>query len=1099
MRSGAHRAGRLSALTLLITCGIIGAARAQDDLPFSSSGYGAAPLGIVDSYMWARHSVGDGMGYRASYSNLGAFVPLVSNYDSTSMFFFEPRVLVTNHGQFGANAGVGYRGFMPDVNKVLGLSLWYDRDNGHFFQYDQMGATAELLGDNWDLRTNCYFPLGERNRLISEFSNVGVNPTFVGRNILLGAIDSQREVALGGLDAEIGRNISAVPGLRMYGGYYYYQGDYVGAAHGARFRLSYQMSDMVGAGFTLTDDRVFGTNAVFNVTLQWPQRNAPIAGAYYVEDRMNIQTERHDRVVATIDRQRDQVFAQNRDSNQRIDVVHVDDNAAAGGDGSINSPVNTLTAAQNAAQNGSIIFVRSGTYTDSIALSNGQRLLGDGLGTHIVSARQGSFLLPGQTVGGAPVISPTNSSYAVLLGPGSFGTEVAGFSIVNGSAFPVAGIAGISNSSFYIHDNSVTVPDGYGIALMNASTGGTWQNGTALNHSVGIFDNNVSGSGFGGIVVAHATLTSSDFQTLGIDPDIADQLPTSPSGGLTLSIQGNQVASNGTSAATSPLDSMLGQQVRYGIGVASTSTTQTQIDVTIDDNQVTGNGISGSTNESNGGIAVNADNAGRLTGTISNNTVNNNAGVGVAMVAQGNGVIQNLTVTGNPQIQNNSLAGIAAASDDNGQITNLVISQNADISANGSPGILESGGVLLTVAGAGVIDGASISANSVNNNGSLGVGLQAGDNGQIRNASVSSNLQITGNNLAGIAAAADGNGQIDNLVISQNADISGNGSISDPESGGVLLRVTGSGQIDSTTITSNSITNNGSLGIGLQSDGSGRIQNTLISSNLAINANQVAGIAADARSSSQITNLVISDNFEINSNGVFSSNAANAAEATGGIILTARDGGLVNGEIDNNTLEGNYGVGILATTLDRNANLTDDSEIVLQINNNSISDVQLGIFDNPEGSGTFEIISGVFLRTEEGELTISQMQNNVFAGDLTEDSSNFDTGLLVRFNVGTINLNSQNNTLYAWRFGISGSTNDTAIFNATINNNLFGPAAGQLANESRDFSFSSNDQSTVNLNFNNNQGTEGYSFIRNGTSTFNVISSSGNNPAPTGP
>ncbi|MFO0870252.1 MAG: inverse autotransporter beta domain-containing protein [Pirellulales bacterium] len=640
-------------LTALLVMGVASAAAgvvwAQEDPPAVTANFGATRLALPDSYLWLRHNIGDGVGYRDSFSNLGAFVPLSYGADGNSIVFAEPRVLVTNSGKFGANAGLGFRTLLPDVDKLFGMSVWYDRDNGHTFQYDQLGGSWELLGENWDFRTNCFFPLGSRNRLIYEQFDY-VNPSYLGRNIFLGTVDRARELALRGADLELGYRVPNVDGLRVYGGYYYYQGEEVGAAHGARVRATYQFSDAIEASYILTDDRLFGTNNVFSVTLKWPGVAAPRT-AVYPEERLNILTQRHDRVVAKVSQTREQIFAQDRFTGKRIDVVHVDDDAAPGGDGSYEHPVSNLADASGQATTDSILFVRSGTYTDGIVLSNGQRLLGDGLAAtnpHMVSSLQGVFELPEQTSNPLPILNPASSEYAVFIAPRAWRTEVAGFDIRQTNEG--AGIGAVGSQSFYIHDNLVSASQGYGILLLNPTTDGQWVNGSALDHRVGIFNNQVTNSPYGGIAVAHTVLTKQQLIDSGIDPVTASFLPLAPQGNLAFDIQGNTVSGNAFSTDSTPIDDALGVKGRFGIAVASN--TGTTINTNISDNEVTGNGavgadVNGGATDGTGGISVAGTNGARINATVDANDLTGNRGIGIVGVSRGSSTQVVLNATGN--------------------------------------------------------------------------------------------------------------------------------------------------------------------------------------------------------------------------------------------------------------------------------------------------------------------------------------------------------------------------------------------------------------------------------------------------------------------
>jgi hypothetical protein len=394
---------------------------------------------------------------------------------------------------------------------------------------------------------------------------------------------------------------------------------------------------------------VFGTNAVFSLTLRWPQRNAPIAAPNYVEDRINIPTERHDRIVAAQREKRYDVFALDHETRQRIDVVHVNAAAPSGGDGSVEHPVATLAGAETVSRPGSIIFVRSGTYTEGISLQNGQRLLGDGLGNHSVSSLQGQFLLPDQTVGALPIISPTqtnlaNFTFGVVMA-GTFGNEVAGFNIINTGPQAVAAIGAISNGSFYVHDNLLSTPSAYGMVVLNTDSNGTWSNGTAISHPMGIFNNTIHDNALDGILIAHV-------------PHSANAQFPDPRGNLTLDVRGNTITNSATSLASTALDTAAGLKARFGIAVASVTTTT--ITVNIDQNVLSGNGVAGDVNnatDGTGGIAVAAASTGHLNANVTNNTVDDNIGIGIAAITRSAVSQLTLTTNGN-QITNQSAASI---------------------------------------------------------------------------------------------------------------------------------------------------------------------------------------------------------------------------------------------------------------------------------------------------------------------------------------------------------------------------------------------------------------------------------------------------------
>lgn len=1082
MYSGLRRAGLALASLLMLGIGGASSASAQDEWTVSDQDYGTGRLWLPDSYYWLRYNLGDGVGYHDGYLNLGAFVPLATGECCDRMLFFEPRMFVSNDGRLGVNTGLGYRHYLSDVGKLIGLSAWYDHDEGHRFTYDQLAGSFEFLARNWALRSNCYFPLHPQDRLVSEQFTY-IDPVFEGRNILLGTIDRQREVALRGVDLELGLALPGCDGLWAYGGYYYFQDDAAGAAHGGKFRLNYQFTDTIGAGFILTDDRLFGTNAVVNVTLKWPGAAAP-KDAVCPAQRLNILTERHDRVVVKDVRTHEQNYALYRETGQdnvdgqgyagrRIDVVHVDASAAAGGDGSIGSPAQTLAEAESLAQPHSIVFVRTGTYTDSIILGNGQRLLGDGLlGTnpHLVSALQGVFQLPGQTNAPLPVLAPADAPFAVVLGPRTLGTEVAGFAIANGSPSALAGIGTIGSQGFYLHHNAITTPDGYGALLINPVSDGLWVNASAVDHAVGVFDSQITGNGFGGILVAHANFTTGDLVAMGIDPAVADFLPTTPPGdppgNLTVEIRNNQITNNGTSAAESPLDAS-GVSGRFGVAVVSAG--NTQVNATIADNQqISNNGPAGSTEQTHGGVGLVAGGDGRLTAVVSGNAaISNNNGTGVGMSAMGHGQLT-ATIAGNEQINGNSLVGVGAFAEDAAHL-GLAVTGNQEINTNAVAGVAMRAEDTSHLT-------AEISGNQqINANGTSG-------------ALTSLDTSATERVRMGIVAAAKDAAVVD-LTVRDNVQIAGNGYTGasgdgTKASGGVGLLADGQGIIQADIIGNTFDGNHGFALIGA-SLGNGSLVDVTVDDNEVINpaaawitnprpteseANLSVGFALVARDQNH-------DALPSLARGLFRRNTLSGSAAAydiGVSLQSATADGRIESIFEENTIANWDNFGIYALSYDQS------SMNVIVRNGNRVSGSSTNLYAgiNDDSSATIEVIGG----------------NEFFAGN---------RGLWFRPNTTSdLTLTVSGNRLYGNSDrGLIVNSRDSSSIAATVSDNLFGTQApGGTANGSPDADIAADQTSSLGLEFHNNQGdaASGFDFSKDAGATFNV-NASGNNPAPTGP
>lgn len=191
-------------------------------------------------------------------------------------------------------------------------------------------------------------------------------------------------------------------------------------------------------------------------------------------------------------------------------VWFVNGAAAAGGDGTFNSPFNSFAPVNGTSgiadvdAAGDTIFVYAGSYSVEFDLESGQRLIGHGLGLDLVGS--GNDIPAGAT----PVLS-SGSSFPIIELFGS-GGSVRGFSINNSSG---RAIAGASISGVTLADLSITSTSAPGVielinssgsnSFNNVSIDGSTQSNTAalslINNSGTLNLSNVdlgAGSGFSG-------------------------------------------------------------------------------------------------------------------------------------------------------------------------------------------------------------------------------------------------------------------------------------------------------------------------------------------------------------------------------------------------------------------------------------------------------------------------------------------------------------------------------------------------------------------------------------------------------------------------
>ncbi len=444
---------------------------------------------LQGTYFDVRHVLGDGVGYQNSYSQVGAFTPFWLNEDS----FLAPnaRLTITNTTQIGVSAGGVARSYVNRLDRILGVYGYYDDDqNANNFRYSQFTVGAETLGERWDLRANGYFVTGTDNHFLSALG-VGGNPFYAGNNIaFIGK--QQRDGALSGGDAEIGAPVSAyAKWLRGYAGIYGYK---TGTSEtiGFRGRAEAMVSNDLTLGVTVSQDALYGTNV--NGTLDFkfsgfqPTQYFP---NLTTKQRMLNPVQRNWRIATRTYIQDVNINAINPATNKPYFVTFVNNNSPAPGNGTFEHPFNRLP---NSAP-GDIILVERGTSTitnpvlGSIALSDNQRLLGDGiLSTVLLSAQYGS-----QSIFGTYNLPETSNSgrYPYVSSTGNIVTlannnEVAGLYLLNAGGSAITNNTLGSNpgsKNFNLHHLEIGGNAGQGISLTNASG-----IGIINNINVGTFD-----------------------------------------------------------------------------------------------------------------------------------------------------------------------------------------------------------------------------------------------------------------------------------------------------------------------------------------------------------------------------------------------------------------------------------------------------------------------------------------------------------------------------------------------------------------------------------------------------------------------------------
>jgi Right handed beta helix region len=404
-----------------------------------------------------------------------------------SLYFSEMRFFPTIDGTFGGNLGAGYRYYAPRIDRIFGASVWYDADGTRDEYFQQIGVSLETYGKWLDFRTNGYFPVGQTTQQSSS-AVVSGSAQYVGENLAYSQLNTYMS-AMTGLDMEVGVQIpghfAEEHGIHLYGGWYYYgdeQGDHI---LGASARVQANIAYGLDASVQVTNDNYFDTRAFVGVSWTFGPLHRSNLSQDNAKGRIGQPVTRNYTVLAVQESQTQSgLFAIDPATDKPYVIAHVDSGAAAGGNGGVNSPFQTIAAAETAGVGANIIFVHAGSVLNGSAstavLSPGQMLFGDGAGEQhfIAVSGLGSILMPhGPTSGDLPVL---NSASGVAVTMAS-NTTLAGFTIAGSTG---AGILANGAANVLIKDVTVNNSGSDGVQIVNA-TGSTLFNNVSINNSAG--------------------------------------------------------------------------------------------------------------------------------------------------------------------------------------------------------------------------------------------------------------------------------------------------------------------------------------------------------------------------------------------------------------------------------------------------------------------------------------------------------------------------------------------------------------------------------------------------------------------------------------
>lgn len=381
----------------------------------------------VDSRLGFSHTAGELPGLDDGYTRFNSFLPLIGPTDYSLVFADLGFVLFNENTQAdGANVGLGLRAYDSLTNRIYGGHFYYDyRDTGHS-HYNQLSWGFESLGEMFDCRVNAYLPVGDTwNHYLD-----GASTSFMGSYLYF--TDVPQEVALRGVDGEaVGLLIDqGTWQLRGGAGVYSFWHDNTGvAAIGPRARLELRVADQLWINGSVQHDDEFDTTAALSISWRYglTRHLEHCSSSTSVACRLGDPVERQDQISIKqyIGGPSTDKLVTSADGHAYT-FHHVSSQAAPGGDGSIESPSNTLAAASHQPED--IVLVHGGSAfvgEQFVSSTEGQRVLAEGV-PHELETQAGTILLPEVGSGVRPTIVGGAGDVITIA---ANGVEVSGFDI----------------------------------------------------------------------------------------------------------------------------------------------------------------------------------------------------------------------------------------------------------------------------------------------------------------------------------------------------------------------------------------------------------------------------------------------------------------------------------------------------------------------------------------------------------------------------------------------------------------------------------------------------------------------------------------------
>lgn len=815
------------------------------------------------------------------------------------------------------NLGVGYRQMRGDV--VYGGHVWADRrttDRGSTFYQTTLGA--EAMGRNLEGRANVYIPLSKGKKYLTAPTGPAT-PYLAGTGVYVNTAGVVIEEPQMGIDLELGARLpfleNTVDSTRVYGGVYHFDSGKTENVSGWRTRLLLDVAPWLQVGGRYQHDGARGSQGFLEATFRFGGKSS--FRSQGLRARLDESAER-DIDIVTSSAVVDSGIATpvvNAATGTQQRILHLDNMAAPGGDGSSERPFNTLAAAQAAIQDNDILYIRQGTQstngqnTGLTINKNGVSVIGSGSALVLDGAKLGTAngLLPSSLVlipaGAPPSITNTGGTGIAVNGDN---ISIKGLIVDDPSG---VGITATNRTGLTVEDVTVfsagsqglradyTAPGDYSLninrSVFHANNGSAiFVNNTAGTVSATIENNLIRQNTFSGVYTFNDGASTRMTATIRNNNSYANQRGFYS---LTQNNANATIAITGNSATTNTMEGYFFESFSSG----------TRVNVTADQN------IS-SSNLDRGNL-VWAKTGSRIDYTSSNGINNNNGSNGLWIEANGNNSFVSGNITDSEYNRNgskNAQSGIVAISAGGNGPSHIINIERSNISSNGGAGFSSSNG------GTNTSVSVTLKNNTLNHNVSNGISISAGA------TAISTNVLLDGNTTS-LNAATGTLISINGAGVSAPSVTVKNHLSERNASAGFGVSAVAGGSINTVHIDGLTSRNNTGQGFSVQADQVGGFIGTAQLDNITSDSNGDRGGLIIASNSGNINNVSMRNYIATNNvsqglavfignttgNGSISTSTFDRLNISGsgqnGLYFQGSNSGSLNASLTNSTITGN--------------------------------------------------------------------------------------------------------------------------------------------------------------------------------------------------